>query len=399
MPKERNSAMVERTAGSIVGNYGRQPLALVRGEGLHVWDADGRRYLDFAGGIATTALGHCHPRVVAALEAQVHTLWHVTNLYHTGPPVELAERLCANSFAERVFFCNSGGEANEAALKLARRFQRDAGQDRFEIVVFDGGFHGRSLFTLSATANPAYKQGFEPLVPGIREARFGDLDSVDAVLGPQTAAVLVEPVQGEGGVRPATREFLQGLRERCDANGSLLIFDEVQCGMGRTGELFAYQHYGVVPDVMTLAKALGNGIPIGAMLTTARIGGALVPGTHGSTFGGNLLAAACAVAVLDELTEGGVLAHSKRVAEYLENGLEKLAHDLGDRVAELRGLGLLRGIEVRGEAGKVVDAAREEGLLVITAGADVVRLAPALTVGEAQIDEALPILERALQHA
>ena len=399
MPQDRSAAIVERTADSIVANYGRQPLALVRGEGLHVWDADGNRYLDFAGGIATTVLGHCHPRVVAALEAQTHTLWHVSNLYHTAPPVELAERLCAHSFAERVFFCNSGGEANEAALKLARRYQRDAGRDRFEIVVFDHGFHGRSLFTLSATANPAYQRGFEPLVPGIREARFGDLDSVDKAIGPRTAAVLVEPVQGEGGVRPASREFLEGLRERCDASDSLLIFDEVQCGMGRTGELFAYQHYGVVPDVMTLAKALGNGIPIGAMLTTASIGGALVPGTHGSTFGGNLLAAASAVAVLDELTEGGVLAHSLRVAEQLENGLESLARNLGDRVAELRGLGLLRGIQVRGEAGKVVDAAREEGLLVISAGADVVRLAPALTVSEEQIEEALPILERALQRA
>ena len=398
MLRERNASIAERTAASIVGNYGRQPLALVRGEGLHVWDADGRRYLDFAGGIATTVLGHCHPRVVAALEAQTHTLWHVSNLYHTAPPVELAERLCENSFAERAFFCNSGGEANEAALKLARRFHRDAGRDRFEIVVFDRGFHGRSLFTLSATANPDYQRGFEPLVPGIREARFGDLDSVDAALGPQTAAVLVEPVQGEGGVRPATREFLQGLRERCDANGCLLIFDEVQCGMGRTGELFAYQHYGVVPDAMTLAKALGNGIPIGAMLTTERIGGALVPGTHGSTFGGNLLAAACAVAVLEELTEGGVLAHSRRAAERLERGLERLAESLGDRVAELRGLGLLRGIQVRGEASKAVDAAREAGLLVISAGADVVRLAPALTVSEDQIDEALSVLESALRH-
>ena len=237
-------------------------------------------------------------------------------------------------------------------------------------MVFDGGFHGRSLFTLSATANPAYKQGFEPLVPGIREARFGDLDSVDAVLGPQTAAVLVEPVQGEGGVRPATREFLQGLRERCDANGSLLIFDEVQCGMGRTGKLFAYQHYGVVPDVMTLAKALGNGIPIGAMLTTARIGGALVPGTHGSTFGGNLLAAACAVAVLDELTEGGVLAHSKRVAEYLGERPGKARarpRRPRRRAARPGSAARHRGARRSRQGGR---RAREEGLLVITAGAD-----------------------------
>jgi acetylornithine/N-succinyldiaminopimelate aminotransferase len=397
MASEGNEALVRRTAGSLIGNYARQPVALVRGEGVYLWDADGRRYLDMMGGIATAVLGHCHPRVLAALEAQARALWHVSNLFHTRPPVELAERLCAHSFAERAFFCNSGAEANEVALKLARRFAHDRGEERFEIVVFDRAFHGRTLFTLSATPNPAYQKGFGPLVPGIREARFGDLASVEAQLGPRTAAILVEPVQGEGGVRAASREFLAGLRALADRNGCVLIFDEIQCGVGRTGSLFAYQHFGVEPDLLTLAKALGNGMPIGALLARADIAASLVPGTHGSTFGGNLLATVCASAVLDELTEGGVLERARHSARHLDAGLERLAARAGARVREVRGLGFLRGIEIDGEAAKVIDAARAAGLLVISAGANVIRLAPALIISEAQIDEGLEILERAIQ--
>ncbi len=393
---DSNESIARRTDASIVANYGRQPLALVRGEGMYLWDADGRRYLDMMGGIATTVLGHCHPRVVEALERQARALWHVSNLYHTGPPVELAERLCASSFAERVFFCNSGAEANEAALKLVRRYARDRGEDRFEIVVFDQAFHGRTLFTLSATPNPAYQKGFEPMVPGIREARFGDLDSVRRVLGPQTAAILVEPVQGEGGVRPADPAFLRGLRELADANGCLLVFDEIQTGMGRTGRLFAHEHHDVTPDVMTLAKALGNGAPIGAMLTRESIASSLVPGTHGSTFGGNLLACACGVAVIDELLEGGVLERSRRTSQHLDTGLARLAARLGERIVEVRGSGFLRGIQVHGEAGKVVAAARERGVLVIVAGPDVVRLAPALIAEPGELDTCLEVLEGAI---
>jgi acetylornithine/N-succinyldiaminopimelate aminotransferase len=394
----QNEELIQRTGAAIVGNYARQPLALVRGLGMYLWDADGRRYLDLMGGIATAVLGHCHPRVLAALEAQARSLWHCSNLYHAAPPIELAERLCAHSFAERVFFCNSGAEANEAALKLARRWQRDRGEDRHEIVVFDHGFHGRTLFTLSATANPAYQKGFEPLVPGIVQARYNDLASVEAALGPRTAAILVEPLQGEGGVRTAERAFLAGLRELADRNGCLLIFDEIQCGLGRTGQLFAYQHFGVTPDVMTLAKALGNGIPIGAMLTTARLAAPLVPGTHGSTFGGNLLATACGAVVIDELVRGGVLERSRAVAADLDAGLARLAARVPG-VAEIRGLGFLRGIRVRGDAAKVVAAARDEGVLVISAGADVVRLAPALIATSEQIGAGLEVLERALARA
>jgi acetylornithine/N-succinyldiaminopimelate aminotransferase len=393
-----NEQWIQRTGASIVGNYGRQPLALVRGLGMYLWDAEGRRYLDFMGGIATAVLGHCHPRVIAALEAQARSLWHCSNLFHAAPPVELAERLCANSFAERVFLCNSGAEANEAALKLARRWQRDRGQDRFEFVVFDHGFHGRTLFTLSATANPAYQKGFEPLVPGFVTARFNDLASVEAALSPRTAAILVEPIQGEGGVRAADPGFLTGLRQLADRNGCLLIFDEIQCGMGRTGQLFAYQHYGVTPDVLTLAKALGNGIPIGAMLTRAELAASLVPGTHGSTFGGNLLASACAAVVVDELTAGGVLERARALAAALDAGLSRLCGRV-PTVVELRGVGFLRGIQVRGDAGKVAAAAREEGLLVITAGADVVRIAPPLIATAEQIEAGVEILERALARA
>jgi len=389
---------IQRTGAAIVGNYGRQPLALARGLGMYLWDADGRRYLDFMAGIATAVLGHCHPRVIAALEAQARSLWHCSNLFHAAPPVELAERLCTHSFAERVFFCNSGAEANEAALKLARRWQRDRGQDRFEFIVFDHGFHGRTLFTLSATANPSYQKGFEPLVPGFVTARFNDLASVEAALSPRTAAILVEPIQGEGGVRAAEPAFLAGLRGLADRNGCLLIFDEIQCGMGRTGQLFAYQHYDVTPDVMTLAKALGNGIPIGAMLTRAEIAAALVPGTHGSTFGGNPLATACGSVVIDELMAGGVLERSRDAAALLDAGLNRLVGRVPS-VMELRGLGFLRGIQVRGDAGKVAAAAREEGLLVITAGSDVVRIAPPLIATAEQIEAGLAILERALVRA
>jgi acetylornithine/N-succinyldiaminopimelate aminotransferase len=393
-----NASLAARAARVLAPNYRPQPITLVSGAGCSVTDAEGRRYLDLMGGIATCALGHCHPRVRAALEEQAGKLWHVSNLFGTEPQVALAERLVRHSFAERVFFCNSGGEANEAALKLARRFHRDRDDDRYEIVAFEGSFHGRTLFTVSATGNPAYWKGFEPLVPGIHHAPFGDVDAVKALLSPRTAAILVEPVQGEGGVRPAPTGFLAALRELADENGCLLVFDEVQCGMGRTGALFAHEQPGVAPDVMTLAKALGNGIPIGAMCTTERCAAALVPGTHASTFGGNPLAAACASAVLDELTEGGVLERARPVAEHLGERLAAMAERLGpDRVVETRGVGHLRGIELPGPAAPVIERCREQGVLVIGAGANVVRLAPPLVIERAELDRGLDVLEAVLE--
>jgi predicted acetylornithine/succinylornithine family transaminase len=320
-----NAEIARRGQQVLVGNYAPQPIALVRGEGCWLVDAEDRRYLDLMGGIATASLGHANPRLRAALEEQAARLWHVSNLYTTEPQIRLAERLTANSFAERIYVCNSGAEANEAALKLARRYHRDKGDDRFEIIAFEGSFHGRTLFTVSATGTPAYWQGFEPLVPGIHHAAWGDLEAVRALLSERTAAILAEPIQGEGGIRTPPPGFLRGLRELADENGCLLIFDEVQTGMGRTGTLFAHEQEGATPDVMTLAKALGGGIPIGAMCTTAELASALVPGTHASTFGGNPLACAVACAVVDELLEGGVLDHAKAMGERLGEGLDRIA--------------------------------------------------------------------------
>ena len=392
-----NQDIAQRGSNVLVANYARQPIAIVRGEGCHLWDADGRRYLDLMGGIATVALGHAHPRVVGALESQAHKLWHASNLFTTEPQVRAAERIVAHSFAERVYFCNSGAEANEAALKLARRWHRDRGDDRFEIVAFHGSFHGRTLFTVSTTGTPAYWKGFEPLVPGVGFAMFGDIASVEALVGDRTAAIIVEPVQGESGVRPAPPGFLRDLRALADECGAILIFDEVQAGMGRTGTLFAYEQHDAVPDVMTLAKALGNGMPIGAMCTTERYAKALVPGSHASTFGGNPLATACADAVLAELTEGGVLEHARHVAKWLDERLARMARELGDRVVEVRGVGHLRGIELPAPVGEVVARCRDEGVLVIQAGPNTVRLAPALVITQAELEHGLAVLEAAIR--
>jgi len=392
-----NAEIAERGQKVLVGNYAPQPVSLVRGEGCWLVDAEGRRYLDLMGGIATACLGHAHPKLRAALEAQAALLWHGSNLFTTEPQIRLAERLTACSFAESVFFCNSGAEANEAALKLARKWARDQGEERFEIVAFENGFHGRTLFTVSATGTPAYWKGFEPLVPGVFHAKYDDLASVEALLSPRTAAIIVEPVQGEGGLRTPSRGFLAGLRRLADANGCLLILDEVQTGMGRTGTLFAHQQEGVVPDVMTLAKALGGGIPIGAMLTTKRFASALVPGTHGSTFGGNPLACAVACAVVDELIDGGVLDHAKAMGERLGDGLDAIAAALGpEKVLAARGRGLLRGLALVKPVAGVIDACRARGVLVISAGGNVLRMAPPLVISPEEIDHGLAVLREVL---
>ncbi len=392
-----NAEIADRGKKVLVANYAPAPISLVRGEGCWLIDAEGRRYLDLMGGIATACLGHANPKLRAALEAQAGLLWHASNLFTTEPQIRLAERLCAASFAEAIFFCNSGAEANEAAMKLARKWHRDQGQDRFEIIAFEGGFHGRTLFTVSATGTPAYWKGFEPMVPGIHHARFNDLESVKALLNERTAAILVEPIQGEGGIRTPDRGFLAGLRRLADENGCLLIFDEVQTGIGRTGTLFAHQQEGVVPDVMTLAKALGGGIPIGAMCTTRKLASALVPGTHASTFGGNPLACAVACAVLDELIEGGVLDHAKAMGERLGDGLDAIAAALGpEKVIASRGRGLLRGLALVKPVAGVIDACRARGVLVISAGGNVLRLAPPLVISPEEIDQGLAVLRDVL---
>jgi acetylornithine/N-succinyldiaminopimelate aminotransferase len=392
-----NTEIANRGSEVLVGNYAPQPISLVRGEGCWLIDADDNRYLDFMGGIATAALGHANPKLRAALEAQAAKLWHVSNLYTTEPQIRLAERLTAQCFAECVYFCNSGAEANEAALKLARRHHRDRGDDRFEIIAFEGAFHGRTLFTVSATGTPAYWKGFEPLVPGIHHAPWGDLEAVQQLLSNRTAAIIVEPIQGEGGLRTPPPDFLAGLRKLADENGCLLIFDEIQVGMGRTGTLFAHEQEGVIPDVMTLAKALGGGIPIGAMCTTRELAAALVPGTHASTFGGNPLACAVATVVVDELVEGGVLDHAKSMGERLGQGLEAIAAEVGpSKIREARGRGLLRGLALTGAPGPVIDACRERGVLVISAGDNVLRLAPPLVITAEEIDHGLAELREVM---
>jgi acetylornithine/N-succinyldiaminopimelate aminotransferase len=393
----QNAEIAARGAEVLVRNYAPQPLALVRGEGCTLYDAEDNAYLDLMGGIATTTLGHAHPRLRAALEEQAGRLWHVSNLYTTEPQIRLAERITTHSFAEAVYFCNSGAEANEAAMKLARRHFHDRGEERFEIVAFDGAFHGRTLFTVSATGTPAYWEGFGPMVPGILHAKWGDLEDVRSKLSPRTAAILVEPIQGEGGLRTPPPGFLQGLRQLADENGCLLLFDEVQSGMGRTGTLFAYEQEGVIPDVMTLAKALGGGIPIGAMCTTRPLSQALVPGTHASTFGGNPLACAVACAVFDELLEGGVLDHAKAMGERLGEGLEAIAVEAGPgRVREARGRGLLRGLALNAPPASLIEGCRERGVLVISAGDNVLRLAPPLVIREEEIDRGLAVIREVL---
>jgi acetylornithine/N-succinyldiaminopimelate aminotransferase len=392
-----NAEIAKRGSKVLVGNYAPQPITLVRGEGCWLYDAEDTRYLDLMGGIATAALGHANGKLRAALEAQAAKLWHVSNLFTTEPQIRLAERLTTHSFAEAIYFCNSGAEANEAALKLARKHHRDQGDDRFEIIAFEGAFHGRTLFTVSATGTPAYWKGFEPLVPGIHHAAWNDLESVRGLLSERTAAIIVEPIQGESGLRMPAPGFLSGHRQLADENGCLLIMDEVQVGMGRTGTLFAHEQEDVVPDVMTLAKALGGGMPIGAMCTTHELAAALVPGTHASTFGGNPLACAVASTVLDELIEGGVLDHAKGMGERLGEGLESIAAEVGpEKVIETRGRGLLRGLALADSPAAVIDACRERGVLVIAAGGNVLRLAPPLVISAEEIDLGLGVIRDVL---
>jgi len=395
----RTDQVIARAKEVLLQNYKQQPIVLARGEGAYVWDAEGRRYLDLIAGIATCALGHCHPAVIAAAKKQLDTLWHVSNVFYSEPQIALAERLTKASGLKgaRAFFCNSGAEANEALIKLARRAQRERGQkDRFEIITFEGGFHGRTLATVTATAQPKYQQGFEPLPPGFVYAPYGDLDAVKARLGPNTAAILVEPIQGEGGVRPAPAGFLAGLRALCDQHGLLLLIDEVQTGIGRTGKPFAFQHDGIVPDAFSLAKSLGNGLPIGAMVCSDEVGKALPSGTHGSTFGGNLVAAAAACATWDLATAPETMKENEARGEHLRQLALALKARKPERVKDVRGRGLLFGIEVDAGAADVLARCRANGLLANLAGEKTVRFAPAYVTTREQLDEGLAIFERSL---
>jgi len=381
--------------------YAPAPFIPVRAQGSRLWDQEGKEYVDFAGGIAVNALGHASPELQAALVEQAGKLWHTGNGYTNEPILRLAKKLIDATFAERVFFCNSGAEANEAALKLARKYAHDHyGAHKSGIVAFKNAFHGRTLFTVSAGGQPAYSQDFAPLPPQIEHAVFNDLDSARALISDTTCAVIVEPMQGEGGVLPAQREFLQGLRELCDRHNALLIFDEVQTGVGRTGSLYAYMHYGVVPDVLSTAKALGGGFPIGAMLTTDRLGQCMNVGTHGTTYGGNPLAGAVANRVLELVNTPEMLENVQVRHQQFMDQLSALNRNT-ELFSEFRGLGLLIGGVLRepyaGKAKLIAQAAAQEGLMMLIAGGNVVRFAPALNISEADVTEGLTRFARACE--
>ncbi|SEI11781.1 acetylornithine/N-succinyldiaminopimelate aminotransferase [Rheinheimera pacifica] len=386
----------------MVPNYAPSKIIPVKGEGSRVWDQNGTEFIDFAGGIAVNCLGHCHPALVTALKTQADKLWHLSNVMTNEPALLLAKALVDATFAEKVYFANSGAEANEAALKLARRYAKDKyGEQKNQIIAFKQGFHGRTFFTVTVGGQSAYSDGFGPKPAAIVHGEFNNLDSVKALINADTCAVMVEPVQGEGGVMPATAEFIKGVRELCDANNALLIFDEVQTGVGRTGELYAYMGYGVTPDILTTAKALGGGFPIGAMLTTTDIAKHLVVGTHGSTYGGNPLACAVALAAVNTVNTPAVLSGVKAKAQLFQDGLKKI-NDKYHVFSEVRSAGLLIGAVLNSDyAGKARDfmlAAADQGLMALVAGTSVVRFAPSLIIPDADITEGLARFEQAVAH-
>ncbi|WP_286240925.1 aspartate aminotransferase family protein [Neptuniibacter halophilus] len=384
----------------MVPNYSPLPVIPVRGQGSRVWDQAGREYIDFAGGIAVTALGHCHPELTQALHQQAEKLWHLSNVWTNEPALQLAQLLCDKTFAERVYFANSGAEANEAAFKLARKYAYDhSGPQKHEILSCENSFHGRTLFTVSVGGQAKYREGFEPVPGGIRHLPFNDIAALEASISERTCALVIEPIQGEGGIIPASQEYLQAARELCDRYRALLIFDEIQTGVGRTGKLYAYQHSAVIPDIMTTAKALGGGFPIGAMLCRSEVAESFQFGTHGSTYGGNPLGCAVASALLQvvdsEAVLDGVLSREKRFREQL-NQLNQ-QYPVFD---QFRGQGLLLGCALKpdllGKAKQLLLLAQEEGVMLLIAGPDVIRLAPSLIIPEADIDEGLQRFGRAM---
>jgi acetylornithine/N-succinyldiaminopimelate aminotransferase len=382
----------------LLPTYARVDLAFERGEGVWLIATNGERYLDFTSGVAVNALGHAHPQLIAALTAQAAKLWHVSNLYRIPEAERLAARLCAASFADMAFFANSGAEAMECAIKMARKYQSARGKpERFRIVTFDGAFHGRTLATLAASGQKKYLEGFGPVVEGFDQVAFGDLAATKRVIGEATAAILIEPIMGEGGVRVVSPEFLKALRRLCDENGLLLIFDEVQTGMGRSGELFAYQRYGVTPDIMGLAKALGGGFPLGACLATAEAAKGMTAGTHGSTFGGNPLAMAAGNAVLDVMLADGFLARVRHIGLLLKQKLAEIKDRFPSVVAEVRGEGLLIGLRTSVPNAELVEALRAEKMITAAAGDNVVRLLPPLIISEDETAEAVARIARACE--
>jgi acetylornithine/N-succinyldiaminopimelate aminotransferase len=389
-------AMTNSATSHLLPVFARVDLGFERGEGAWLIATDGERYLDFTSGVAVNALGHAHPHLVAALQEQATRLWHMSNLFRSPDGERLAARLCEQSFADLAFFANSGAEAMECAIKMTRKYHAAKGQpERYRIITFDGAFHGRTLATLAATGSAKYLEGFGPPVDGFDQVLLGDLEAVKKVVGPHTAGILIEPLQGEGGVRAAPHSFFKALRQLCDDNGLVLIFDEVQTGMGRTGELFAYKRIGVTPDVMSLAKALGGGFPIGACLATSEAASGMTPGSHGSTFGGNPLAVAAANAVLDVMLKPGFFEHAQKMSLLLKQKLASAVDRHPNILAEVRGEGLLIGLKAVVPSADLVTALREQKLLTVGAGENVVRFLPPLIVTEAEIEESVARLERA----
>ncbi|OJU30503.1 MAG: acetylornithine transaminase [Nitrobacter sp. 62-13] len=388
--------MTTAAASHLLPVFARADLSFESGEGAWLIGSDGGRYLDFTSGVAVNALGHCHPHLVAALQAQAAKLWHVSNLFKSPDGERLAARLCEQSFADFVFFANSGAEAVECAIKVVRRYHASKGHpERYRMVTFEGAFHGRTLAALAATGSAKYLEGYGPPMDGFDQVPLDDIDAVKKAIGPATAGILIEPLQGEGGVREPSHAFFRTLRQICDEHGLLLAFDEVQTGMGRTGELFAYKRIGVTPDVMSLAKALGGGFPIGACLATAEAASGMTPGSHGSTFGGNPLAVAAANAVLDVMLEPGFFDRTRKMSLLLKQKLASVVDRHPDVLSEVRGEGLLIGLKAVVPSGDLVGALREEKLLTVGAGDNVVRLLPPLIVGETEIEESVRRLERA----
>jgi len=379
---------------SILPVYRRSNITISRGEGVYLFSPIGERYLDFASGIAVNALGHCHPHVTKALKDQADILWHCSNMYQMPGLSRMAERLTAACFADRAFFCNSGGEAVETGLKMIRKYQDYVGQpDRYRVITMEGGFHGRTLTCISAGGNEIARKGYEPLVDGFDRVPLNNLKAVEAAITAKTAGILIEPIQGEGGVREATQEFLQGLRQLCDKHGLLLMIDEVQCGMGRTGALFAHEHAGVTPDIVSTAKGIGNGFPLGACLTTEKVASCMTPGSHGSTYGSNPLAMAVGNAVLDVILAPGFFDHVIKMGSQLKEGLQELTLRFPKQLREVRGQGLMLGLQTQMPNMQVVERLRERRLLTAPCEDNVIRIVPPLVVESQHIEQALQIIE------
>jgi acetylornithine/N-succinyldiaminopimelate aminotransferase len=388
--------LLEDSDNYLMHTYNRFPVAIRKGRGMKVWSTEGKEYLDFLGGVAVNCLGHCHPKVVIAIQKQAQRLIHISNYFHIETQTKLAKILVENSFADKVFFCNSGAEANEAAIKLARRYFREvAGQNRFEFITALNSFHGRTIGTLSATGQEKFKTGFDPLVPGFRHVEFNDVDAIEKAITKNTCAVMLEPIQGESGVKIPDPDYLREVRLLCDRHGILLILDEVQTGVGRTGKLFAYEHYDVIPDIMTLAKGLGGGVPIGAMLATDTIAAAFEPGTHGSTFGGNPLACSAALATMGVLIDDEfILDQCRRMGKYFKQRLEDLKKEFPSIIADVRGMGLLIGMELTTEGAPLVKTCMERGFLINCTSGNILRFMPALIITEKEIDHLVDTLEQ-----